>query len=1227
MGPAPESVAFPGNARFALRRWLGSGGFGIVYEALDRQSGNIVALKTLHGAAHSALLRLKQEFRALADLVHPNLVNLYELHSEDGHWFFTMELVDGCDLIASVRQGLSRVSGDSAETRTATFEHPPEPDSEPVDRLPPPDFARLRSTFAQVAEGVSALHASGMLHGDLKPPNILVSRAGRVVILDFGLARSLDRPAPEDGPTEVAGTPAYMAPEQGLPGALTAAADWYAFGAVLYEAITGNRPSLREGRVAPGELVPETPVDLNELTQALLRPRPAERAGAEAVMRVFGGTHSRAAASSTFVGRAAHLAALESAYAAAPAVIALRGASGMGKTELVRRFLAAVRSRDRSAVVLAGRCYESESVPYKAVDSLVDAVAEFLRLTSTAEASALLPRDIHPLARLFPVLRSVDAVAAAPQPQWETQDSQEVRRRAFAALKELLARLAARRPLILAIDDLHWGDLDSGTLLADLFRKPDAPAALLVATYRAEEEASSPLLRMLLPAWSTHAPLYRVLDVKELDPAEAQTLAAALARETGDPSVSATTIAREAGGSPLFIAQLNRYRQTHDPAAIAGSGQVRLDDVIRARVAALDRDARRLLEVLAVAAQPVPAALLWRAAALDAENPAALRLLRTERLLRTVGGNQVETYHDRIRSTVAQDLAPPDSSRYHLMLGHTLENFGASPDPATLAVHFEHGGDLGRSARHTLAAAQKAVEALAFDRAARLYRKALTLPETPGVSRRLLHEKLGIVLAHAGRGIDAAEAFLELAATGDPAQRIDLQRRAAEQYLLSGRVAEGRRILEQVLASVGGRLARTKRGALLSLLYRRALVRLRGTRYTERPESAIAAEELLRIDAWGSAFVGLAIIDSIRASDAQARQLLLALRAGEPSRIAKALAFEAANVAFEGTPSQARAQARLNQAMELAQRIGDPHSLALACSMQGMLHFFVGQWRPAINAWNRARQYVSQTKSGADAITAWEFTLDRFSYMTSRLFLGEYAEVRSALRGMLRDAAERGDAYASTSLRCRVSQFLHLVADEPAACREEVESIRALWVNPGYHVHQYWLLLGQTEADLYAGDYEQAWSRLRTGYPDLRRSMLLRFQLIALEFQLLRARTAVGRALTGVDPERMLRNAIQDAERVQRTGALWAIPQAHLVLAAAAAIRGEDHRAAEHLERADQTAEAAGMLAHAAAARYLRGRLLGDTALVEAAESWLSGEGVRNPARFARLLAPGHWRR
>jgi serine/threonine protein kinase len=285
--PVPPALA---GTRFEIVRCLGEGGMGVVYEAIDREQGARVALKLLRtgrrGFTASALLRFKNEFRAIADLHHPNLVALGELFEVGGEWFFTMELVEGVDFIQHVRPDAPAAERAALVAETTVVVKPPVEGS-PAPPLPPfaPvlafDEARLRDALGQLAVGVAALHAAGMVHRDIKPSNIRVTAEGRVVLLDFGLVHAARQADELVETNQVVGSLAYMAPEQIGSARVAPEADWYAVGALLYQALLGRPPHTgsphelielkrKFAPPSPRAFLPAIPADLDDLCRRLV---------------------------------------------------------------------------------------------------------------------------------------------------------------------------------------------------------------------------------------------------------------------------------------------------------------------------------------------------------------------------------------------------------------------------------------------------------------------------------------------------------------------------------------------------------------------------------------------------------------------------------------------------------------------------------------------------------------------------------------------------------------------------------------------------------------------------------------------------------------------------------------------------------------------------------------------------------------------------------------------
>jgi eukaryotic-like serine/threonine-protein kinase len=1190
--PGSGQTPFLRNLRFELRRRLGGGAFGTVYEAYDRDHDTVVALKTLHRVDTPGLHRFKKEFRALADIYHPNLVTLYELIADGEEWFFTMELVHGL----SFREYAG-----------------------------PGHLERTRAALRQLAESVCAVHQAGKLHCDLKPSNVLVTSTGRVVTLDFGLITEIGSGSAKGG--IVAGTPSYMAPEQMTGGTVTEAADWYSVGVMLFESLTGTLPFsgrlpelVRKKQTSDpplaSTLAPGIPDDLDSLCRDLLLRSPEARPSGDEVLRRLGSSSPRLP-KQQFLGRERELASLYSAFETLqekqPMLQFVQGDSGIGKTALVRHFLDDL-ARRQTVVVLEGRCYERESVPYKALDSLVENLCEYLSTLPRAELDQIIPEHASELVKLFPAFQRV--VAQRHESSVDVSEPHTMRIRAFGAMRELIARLAACAPVIFFIDDLQWGDQDSGALLAELLRPPDAPAVLFIACSRAEKNAS-PLLEALLPLQRRDA-----LVIEELAPDDARNLARAFVGASGaDDRIDA--IVRGAGGNPFLLQRLGSFSNS-----ATCSGEIPdVHTVVRSIVDRLPEDARRLLEIAAVAARPIDLHVVQKASGLAGDVHQALAPLRAERLVRLHRldvHREIEPYHDRIRRGVVAELSADTLKSHHRSLAFAWEEAG-SGDGETLAVHFHAAGENEKAGDYAVAAGDKASEALAFDSASRMYRLALSVMTLDPSADCQLRAKLGDALSNAARGSEGAVEYLRAAERATGIQALELRRRAAAQYLTSGHLEEGMSVLRAVLKTATGRsLATTPSRALLSLLWRRTQVNLRGLHFREREVSAIPSADLLRIDAYWVVAHGLGLIDTIRASDFHASHMLYALRAGERYRIVRALAVEAGYHAISGGRKGQLVQGILQRAMKLAEGCDQPHGLAITLLTSGIAAFLLGRWSDARRGLEHAAAILQERCVGV----AWELATARLMGCAAMLFLGDLKDLAQRITTLLHDADARGDLYEATALRTRVEHATLLAADRPDTAREHLAQAIARWPGRDFHAQHWWSIMAQAEIELYCEQPARALELWLSSWPRIRRSLLLRVQYIRIEslhHRAVCALAAAGSAQRAAEREKFLRLADSDARRLEREKMVWGDALAALIHAGVAAARGRRDAAASLFELAEIRFRSADMSLFAAAARRRRGELLGGPAgesLVESADAWMRTQNILQPEAMTGVLAP-----
>jgi hypothetical protein len=1240
------------DARYQFERTLGQGGAGAVFLVRDRETGEQLALKKLLRMDVRSVLRLKREFRSLADMHHPNLVKLYDLGHASDAWFLTMEYVPGTDLLSY------------------------------VDRKPPIGTSattRLVATFHQLACGVRALHRAGMLHRDLKPSNVLVSDQDRVVVLDFGLVRDLEDASSkltEDG--SIAGTPAYMAPEQAMDKKLTEACDWYAFGVMLYEALSGELPfdggTLQVLRMklaidppSLDSIVADVPRHLSELCMRLLSRDPVARptgdeilsalapapqpARVEASSVTLGETtlqtesQNRPAPTAALFGRDAELAelwdALDTAQEGRSVVVHVRGASGAGKSALVEQFLSQVEDARGgigapSVLALRSRCYEREAMPFKALDGVMDALVRHLANLEDLEVGHLLPTDIGVLARLFPVLERLHAVQSLLAKSKLRADAMQDRQRAEQALRELFGRVAARMPLVLWIDDLQWGDLDSASILASWLERPYEAPLLLLFSYRSEEVTTSACLKHLLaPEAKGGGPRAHDCTIS-LSPLTGAAVAALCTQRLGAGASQhgelVERIVREAQGSPFLAFQLAALAE----AKIARGDDLEtlsLDDLVEQTSALLPNEAKGLLATLAVAGRPMLPRLALRAAGIKREGRSHLHALRGLNLVRTRdadGERLVEIYHDRVRERVQSSLSAAQRAHVHENLLRAVE-FSGQADSDWLHTLALGAGQRAQALRYGLLAAERASATLAFERAAELYQQCLELSEDPAAEGGGIWRKLALALACCGRGARAGDAYLEAAKYAPAEDIITLTRAAASHLLRSGRFEEGEVQVQKVLDAMQIRVPQTDRALMAALTWEHARLKLRGIGYVPRDEHELPASLLARVDVFDSLRIETQSCDPLRAALFQVRGMRLALDAGEPKRVVRALCSAANMAAVSGSANAARrTEDLLTRATDLARQLGTEREYGGVCSARAVCAFMLGHpadvLAPSYEA-ERIYRADSQSQGTGDYYR-------RFMAVSARIgalrILGENRRFMSELLVTLHEA--RATENLSAELHCLLNQTTseEIVGDielgRPRLDRQRLQLPKARFgILHALHLTAVMWTACATR--------DFAWSEAYCSemWPLYERSPVRRTAFLAFTAHSTRARLLLNRHVaiaSSNEPESLVR---EDLRRIAKLPMRSRDASVARLNARICVLRGDRTRAIPLLRQSAEGYDACDMPDDATRDRYALGIVIGGAegdSLREAASKRLADNAYVDPERemrsyYPELVGPG----
>jgi tetratricopeptide (TPR) repeat protein len=1154
VGMSSDSQVLAG--RYQLVRCIGSGSFCDVYEANDLALGSRVALKRFREESLDALRCTKLEFRTLADIHAPGLVRFFDLVVADDAVFFTMEFVDGVTL------------------------------TEYTQRAAPED---TRAVLGRVARALGELHARDQLHRDVKPANIMVTPSGDVRVLDFGLASA-------SGAT--AGTLAYQAPElfEGRPPSM--ASDWYSFGAVLYEVLARRVPAggrdiaeilLRKKlRRFPQvrEVNPDAPAELGDLAWGLLAPDPATRLGTAAIctaLRLSPLPEIAGAQGVALFGRTTELAALTAGLMDAldgrPTVVVVEGESGMGKSSLVRTFLASERAA--GCCVLASAARPQESVPLRAIDAMVDELAQEIERLP-ADQQAVVRDDISPeLVRAFPVLGDLgDRKRAGASEDVPSGDGVEVRREAQLAFARVLRRLAGIRPVLLWIDDLQWADYESTLFVEAAVANPGAARLFVVL---ARQPGALPWQDR--EAWLRTFPR---ISIGPLDDGASRALLGAHAARHPMTEAAIAGAMREARGNAFLLEFLARHTLRDRDRA----GVVEMNAALAAALDGLDRDARILFECVSLAQHPVPLASLGRVLADRTELSGHKARLLSEGLITVDEHDRVRPYHDTLRARAEAALDATTRRSRHALLASA---FGEAGEPVEWQIpHLEGSGKNAAAARASISAGRAAAQRYAYEIATTYFEKALGLAEHEPRERARLLEALSQNLAAAGNGQAAARRYEEAASVfrsiSDPREALAMQHKAAIALLRSGQIEAGRAALKTALDGLGERLPRLPTLASLYESVRLAIAsrRLRSAR-SIGPISGLAPRAEMRLDTLWTSATTLSMYDPLVANALALRFVRQALAVGEPKWVVRALALEAAFLAALGGPLRARAGRTMGDLRSKASLVERPYEHAWVAATEGSTAWLSGDVRGCYEWTSRARALFR----GVPETGAYELALLDSFRLPAMALLGHHDAALESAEDVLAIARARGDGFATLPCLHGHITLAYLGAGRLARATSGVDEAGAIAHQASSPMPAYHRAWSRATIALFRGDGEAAYRVIVDAWGPLRRSGMLRLEAVAGDLRYLRSRCALAaaRGRRGGARTRALRDARVQARWLRRSTLAHGVATADAIDAQVAALAGREH--------------ACFVLARAASARLY---VLGLTPDGDALARWSTGQ-------------------
>ena len=1225
----PESDFEP-PPRFEDLKPIGRGGMGVVYSALDKTTSEPVAIKVAKSRGGDSE-SIKREFRTLAKIRHPNLVVLKGLHQFNEIVFISMEFIHG-----------ERFNTESATGKKKGLPWQQSQLSSLCDRL------------LQLVDGIDFLHRSGFVHCDIKPSNVLVTDRDRVVVLDLGLAQPLHQRRRQN--KCFGGTSAYMSPEQASGESLLPASDWFAFGVVMFETLFGYRPFQGacvdvlfdklsgNPNAAPGYEETGVAQSLSNLCIDLLDPTPSERPSVEKIRRCLARFSSQPDFSIEprspqphFFGREKELSVLETALvdtadASEPTLLLVEGESGIGKTQLIQKFLEDYRCSSEM-IVLSGRCYENERIPYKAIDAVIGELATQWRLLESDAVSAELINSIGVVFNGFSGFandsKSSEEVSSVPQT-------------AADGLHSILDTFFSReKRVIIFIDDIQWADADSGQLLSKMIA---GLPILLICSHRPLEHSNQFLENLTAGFPTADADQnFRRITVSPFNDEDAQQFLG-----QSYPDLSKQLLGKAIGASagvPMFLTSVAQQFCTSPADQVESNALNWTRD--------LAPNAKRLLEFVCASGYPMPRSIALEAAQISRDFEACISALSSRRLVtlsQSDGEVMLTPFHDMIRETVYSKLSALEKKATHSSIAATSENKpGVAPD--RLAFHFREAGDSAKFCRYSILSGDVAADSQAFDEAVRAYSEAFGNFFGTDDEKKELKQKLASSLAGLGRASDAGDMYFELAAQGDGGAAQFLQM-AAFQYCFAGRIEEALLGFNRLLKPWGYTTFKSERSVFLRLAMLRTKLRISGftdslknrlpffhrrskvSPDSKTPAAPIAApsgstssknndpSEAIRMTQlcdllWDTA-IAISAFDYIQAALFVNYSLQVAVSQNDEVRILRATLLWATGESAVGARKE-KSIRELFDSTDTDTTRNNPYLAGAHLKGRGFLACSNGNWEEAIfyfsKAYDHFREHCPDLLEEIGASQLWGL-----------LALQSSGQVKASVaryQELLAIPDNREHRLNISNLLAFCGPFACLSNDRPVEALTSIDEGMKMWPVDRFCLQHIVSEQGRADVNLYRGDYREAFESAEKMWEAFGRSNHGHIECMRILIWECRGRCAVSRFETadGRIAERIARRSIK---KLQREKASWARPMAQRVVACLALKKQNYDTAKIALLAARDGFEQSKMrlFQYTAEAKLceISGKL--ETPRFQVVKDWFDSQEIKNPQAIVGMHYP-----